>query len=122
MEENMKRIKSVAAIMGISVLMFTMSSLSFAGSLTRTYSGSFSSDWTNSAQTTANGATLVLSYGFNTFLINEDCASSLYYGSDHHPRISNGNGTFDGPTRQAHEWSDLEIRHSGSTVTYSSIY
>lgn len=118
----MKRFKSVAFLTVILTLIFAMSSLSFAGSFSRTYSGSFASDWTNSAQTTINGATLVLSYGYNTFLINEDCASSLYYGSYHNSRIKNANGTFNGPLIQAHEWSDLEIRHSGTSVTYYSIY
>lgn len=118
----MKKIRSVAVITVILSLMLAMSSLSFAGSFSRTYSGSFASDWTNSAQTTVNGATLVLSYGYNTFLVNEDCASSLYYGSYHNARIRNSSTTIDGPSVPAGEWSDLEIRHSGTTVTYYSIY
>lgn len=106
-----------------SALVFSMalslSAVAFAGSYSKTYSGSFASDWSKTVDTNVNGARLVLTYGYNTSFINEDTAYSLYYGAQHRSKIKNGNGTSYGPSVSAYEWSDLEIRHKGSSVTYS---
>lgn len=117
-----KKLKYTLGLILIFSIVLSISLASFAGAVTRTYSGSFSDDWTKSVETNINGSTDVLTYGFNTFLINEDFAYSLYYGDYHRSKVSNGNGSHYGQQKQAGEWSDIEVRHSGSSITYSSIW
>ena len=100
-------------------LVFALSITSFAGTISKTYSGQFDSEWYDSYSTYVNGASLQMTYGFNTFLINEDCCYTLYYGSSHRPIIKNDRGTFTKGLMQAHEWNDLEVMHKGDSVTYS---
>lgn len=114
-----KRIMTSALVL---TMVMALSISSFAGSISRTYSGSFASDWMNSVDSMENGSKVVLTYGYNTSFINEDMAYSLYYGAEHRSKIRNGSKTAYGPKQRAGEWSDLEIRHSGSSVTYYSTW
>lgn len=117
-----KVLKSISCLAIALSMMFALPVFSFA-SLSKTYSGSFNKSWMDRATTvTSDGAKAYLEYGFNTTLINEDVANSLYYGDEHYSKIRNGSGKHKGPRREAGEWSDLEVRHSGSRVTYYSIW
>jgi hypothetical protein len=81
---------------------------------------SFKQAWTKSiTKTEPGGIRHILAYGYNTFLIHEDICYAYSNGYYHRAQIKNGNGTHNGPPRWANEgWSDLEVRHKGSTVTY----
>lgn len=88
-----------------------------------TYSGSFSDKWTKfHSVDLKNGTKVRITYGFNTFLINEDTIQAYNDGYKHRARIMNGNGTHYGPWKYANDYSDLEVRHSGTKVTYSDCF
>ena len=110
----------------ILCMFFSMTATAHAGVLERTYSGAFDDDWSLSAVdtvfTTGSYFTVRLAYGFNTLLINEDCATSYCNGTSHHASVYNANGLHEGPEKYANEYSDIQVRHSGAVVTYASVY
>lgn len=63
-----------------------------------------------------------LTYGYNTFLINEDYAWANHSTKKHYASLTNGNGGFSGPNKSKGSVSKIEVRHSGSTVTYKCNY
>lgn len=89
-----------------------------AGSLSRTYSGQFVNDWSK----TVTSGRAKLEYGFNTLFINEDTCYANHSGANHYAKIRNGNGVHVGPSKPAGTWSNQEVTHSGSYVTYSCEY
>lgn len=87
-------------------------------------STSFSKAWMNSKTAyEPGGIKNILTYGYDTFLINEDICYAYSNGHCHKSKIVNGRVTKYGPKRWANEgWSDLEIVHKGPKVTYSNIF
>lgn len=121
----MKKNKLLVCMLAFTVLLSTVSLSSHATtwkSISKEVTRNFTKNWTLHFYDRIDGYEASMSYGFNTFLINEDTCSTLYYGSYHRPVIVNENGTHNGEKRQAHEWSDLEVRHKGDLVTYKLEY
>lgn len=121
----MKKAIMILSIVMLITLSFT--TVAMAATTVQSYtngSHTFSKDWSETKTKTHNGAKCVLTYGFNTFLINEDIAYAYTDGGRHHSRIinNNGNSTHDGPTKVANEWSDIEVTHRGNSVTYRQIW
>lgn len=81
-------------------------------------SHNFKDDWSAVAKTTYAGVECRLSYGFNTFLTNEDTATSYTIGNGHRSRLKNDNGTHYGSWMYANEFFDIEVRHKGSRIYY----
>lgn len=90
-----------------------------AGSYTKTYSGQFNEKWEKYVTDTIGGNTIRFTYGFNTFLINEDYVSSYYVGDEHYAKIVNGRGSYASSVVGAREYAEVEVTHNGSKVTYS---
>ncbi len=88
-----------------------------AGSISKTYSGSFSKKWEKSAST-SDGAG-VLTYGYNTALINEDYAHGYHANKKHYTSISNGNGSHVSGNASKGNLAKIEVTHKGSSITYS---
>ncbi len=113
-------IMSIVMLVALSIPMVV-----FADTTVQSYSNgshTFSSSWNESKTITYSGATCVLTYGFNTTLINEDYAYAYTNGDIHRSRIVNGNGTHNGPWKAANVWSDKEVVHSGNSITYRHIW
>lgn len=113
----------ISCVISVPVLSFAKSG-TVTGSVTVT--GEFSKEWPEVRQYTTynkldSSIKTVINYHYNTFLINEDVCDTYYTGGQHFSRIKNGAGTKEGPSKAAREWSDLEITHSGNTVTYSNV-
>ena len=112
----MKKTKLVALLM--MLMMLASTSVAFADSnLISASSTSFKKSWTLNKTASANKHRLT--YGYDTFLINEDFANANSIGYIHKSKIVNGKGTFCGPKKTANDgWSDKEVKHKGSTVKY----
>ena len=82
----------------------------------------FSSSWKESKTITYNGAQCVLTYGFDTTLINEDYVYAYTNGAIHRSKVKNSNGTYYGPYVVANAWSDQEVVHAGASITYSHLW
>lgn len=124
-----KKKKLMVSALLVLVIVLSMPAIACAGSVSRTYSGQFEEAWNSSYTEILYHPTLhtyqgkmTIYYGFNTLLINEDVCTSICEGWGHNARIINGRGTFDGPTRVSNEYSDIQVRHSGTSVTYVGIY
>lgn len=85
-------------------------------------SHTFKDNWTKTIQRTYRNSKCVLTYGYNRTAINEDMAYAYTDGAKHRSRIKNGNGWSNGPWKYANIWSDLEVRHKGSTVKYYHVW
>lgn len=86
-------------------------------------SHTFNADWTESKTVTYRNSKNILTYGFNTFLIDEDFAYAYSDGGYHYSRIVRSiNDVVDGPKKYANYWSDLEIKHKTKTVTYKHMW
>lgn len=92
---------------------------SFA-SISKTVSDNFKSSWELSA--TGDNGKAVLTYGFNTFLISEDFARAYHSSKNHYASIKNKNGEYSADTVKDGKWSEIEIRHVGSSITYKNNY
>lgn len=121
----MKKNKFLVCVLAFTVLLSTVSLSSHASSwksISKVVTSNFTKNWTAHFSERINGYEATMTYGFNTWLVNEDTCSTLYYGSYHRPVIINGSGEHYGQSMQAHEWSDFEVKHSGNTVTYKLEY
>lgn len=78
----------------------------------------FSDDWSDSETIYYSGYKCILNYGYNTFLINEDCAYAFTAGDIHFSVIQNSNGFHYGPPKAVSLWSDKEVMHAGNSVNY----
>lgn len=109
------RKKSVLSIMALTLMVFTLvAPKAYAGSLSRSYSGQFTKSWMDEA----TSGSAQLEYGFNTWLINEDVSYANHSGASHNAKIVNGNGVHTSRSKSAGNWSNLEVQHSGSSVSY----
>ena len=80
------------------------------------YSGSFGSDWQKVYQDAKHDT--VITYGFNTTLIDEDYCYATQSVKLHNAEIKNGNGYHYGPFKGAGKSYNLEVTHAGSRVQY----
>lgn len=64
----------------------------------------------------------VLTYGYNTFAINEDYAHAYHSTKSHYAYVKNGNGSFSGSNVGKGKWSKIEVTHKGNTITYGNSY
>lgn len=107
---------SLAGILSFGVLAQSSS----AASLSRTVSNNFSKAWELYASGDSDRASLT--YGYNTFLVNEDYAWAYHSTKNHHASLTNGTASFAGPNKGKGSVSKIEVKHSGSTVTYRTNY
>lgn len=92
-----------------------------AASKTATYSGGFTTAWEKSVNT--NDGAGVLTYGYNTFAINEDYAHGYHATKNHFVALSNGRGSFSSPSKGAGKVARVDVYHSAaSTMSYSIFY
>lgn len=115
----MKKIISLVSIMLILTLALPSTAMAYTCVIdVSNGSHTFSKDWSASKSVKYKDVECRLDYGFNTFLINEDTAASYTVGNEHRSRIKNNNGTHYGPWKRANDFSDTQVRHSGSTIRY----
>jgi len=116
--KNTKRISGFIVAFSLFICLAMPTFAAESTLVTATSSGhSFSSDWSGVA-TGVNNSTLT--YGFNTFAIDEDYAYAGYSQCYHYARISNGNGTYSCAAKYD-GLAKLEVTHHGSSVTYKNI-
>lgn len=82
--------------------------------MSRSYSGSFDSAW----QLSATEGNASLTYGYNTWMVNEDYAWANHSELYHWAEVKNDNGSHRGVIRGPGTVSKKEVTHSGSRVTY----
>lgn len=88
-----------------------------------TLSSSFTQSWSKTIEKfPSDGSHLILTYGFDTFLIHEDFAYAYSNGSHHASKVRHDGHSHYGPWKWANDWSDLEVMHDGSTVYYYHVY
>ena len=77
----------------------------------------FKKEW--SAVKKSSGKKHILTYGYDTTLINEDYAYANSIGYIHRSKLTNGKGTYYGPKKAANGgYSDIEVRHNGKSIKY----
>ena len=116
----MKKIALMVLLMMILILAMTQTAFaSEASLLSATSSGkSFSKAW-QATKSSNTGGKHILTYGYNTTLINEDYAYAYSNGWKHRSKVKNDRETFKGPIKWANDgWSDIEVRHKGSSIKY----
>ncbi|KJF25470.1 hypothetical protein TZ02_18530 [Clostridium aceticum] len=90
--------------------------------MSKTYSGSFTSDWQKTYEDTMYYTKLT--YGYNTSWINEDYAwaqgSFMTKDYNHNAYVRNDNGAHYGNSVDYRFVSKIEVRHKGSTITYKN--
>lgn len=86
-----------------------------ANSGTRT----FTKEWVSA---TSDRYGSYLTYGFNTYLIDEDYAWAEQSQVLHWAEIKNGNGWHYGPFKAAGSVSKKEVTHSGTGIYYASCW
>lgn len=91
-----------------------------AASVNRVYTGSFSKAWERYASSSNGNANLT--YGYNTFLINEDYAWAKHSTLSHYAAIYNSKGWHTGPGKSAGKTSKIEVTHNGDTIYYYCYY
>lgn len=113
----MKKIIS-AFLIGLSLLAVGLSMPAEANSLSRTSAGqSFNSPWRLTAVN--NAGTAAITYGFNTWAINEDYSWSTHHNVRHHAWLRNSRGLHSGSSSSANSRSRVDVRHGGGvTITY----
>lgn len=91
----------------------------FAGSVSKSAS-SFDSAWelyASSADGKAN-----MTYGFNTYAIHEDYVHGIHSTLSHYSALNNGSGWHTGTGKDAGKYSNVDVTHSGSYVSYYLFY
>lgn len=71
---------------------------------------------------TSDNSKAVLTYGYNTFAINEDYAHAYHSSKKHYAYVKNSNGSFAGSNVRDGKWSKIEVTHKGSSITYGNSY
>lgn len=110
----------------LATLVFALLSISTiavpanASSVSKSYSGSFSSAWERYA--TGDSGKASLTYGYNTFLINEDYAWAKHNTKSHYAALYNGSGWHTGSGKSAGSTSKIEVTHKGSSIKYYCYY
>lgn len=110
--------KFLLGILAAIMLITAMSPMAFASQedLGRRYDGSFSSPW---QKTATNGKGASLTYGYNTWLVNEDYAWADHTTLAHCAEIrNNGQNWYRGPIKAPGHTSKKEVTHAGSSVSY----
>jgi hypothetical protein len=90
----------------------------FATEVSRTSAGkSFTAPW----ELYASDVNWVMEYGFNTLFINEDYTHTKHNSTSHIAKVINANGTFT-DSDSAGNWAEIEVTHSGQSITYKIVY
>ena len=120
----MKRIMIMLCVALLMISSFTTVAMADTTVISCTNgSHTFKDDWTEAKTVTYKNSQNILTYGFNTFLINEDFAYAYSNGDYHYSRIVRSTlDVVDGPKQYANYWSDLEIQHKTSSVTYKNMW
>lgn len=136
MRKIVKRSIMTFAVMGVIFnfsLMNTfaapMKSMVSMTSLTSGYEGSihktsgyhtFSTDWQESA--VGDDGYAALTYGYNTFLINEDYAWAYHSQKEHSAEVGNARGAFGSEKKAAGKEAKIEVAHSGTSIQYQNTW
>lgn len=80
------------------------------------YNGSFSKAWEKVFRDTKHDT--VITYGYNTVLINEDYCYCVQTALPHWAELENGKGWHYGATKAAGKSSNIEVTHSGNRIVY----
>lgn len=113
-----KKTTTIAICIIMTVLCCSISAS--AASVHKTYKGSFSRAWERYASGDKGKASLT--YGFDTFLINEDYAWAKHSTKSHYAAIKNGKGWHTATAKSAKKVSKVEVMHRGCTVSYYCYY
>lgn len=118
----MKKLKTLAKIstFAIALSMISVPTSTLAGSLSEEYDGQFVRDW--SLTVFGDNDDAILEYGFNTWAWNEDTAHAYHNTKSHYAKIKNGNGVHASTSKVGGKWSNCEVKHAGSKVTYYCIW
>lgn len=117
MKNNYKRISALFVCLMVLVSCFATTASAASSSATAT---SFTSDWER--YKTVDGGKGVLTYGFNTFMFNEDYAKANHDDQPHYCALYNGNGWATANVVAAGKVTMVEAVHAGTSVSYYIYY
>lgn len=115
-----KNYKLILNLLLVVIFCFTFISPVSATSLEAKYSSSFANAWERYTSGDSNKASLT--YGYNTTAINEDYAWANHSTKSHYSSVKNSNGWHTGPSEKSKSISKIEVKHSGSSLTYRCNY
>ncbi len=131
----MRKKRTLTAILSLAFcfsMLFAMSATasathytgSNANSIYAFYSNSFTNPWR--LYHTGDSGRASLTYGYNTFAINEDYAWANHSTKTHHAMVSrvggSSQGAFNGPSRPAGTVAKKEITHMSPEVFYHCVF
>lgn len=117
----MNKNKLITSLLAVLILLSTLSISAFASDdINFKGANSDGHDFTTAwrAYTSADDGNGLLTYGFNTFLIDEDYAWGDHETKIHVASLRNDNGWHAGPICFAGYTSKIEVTHSGNSIYY----
>lgn len=108
---------SSSLIIGILASGFVSSTADAASQAYSSTGHSFSKAW----EATGEGTNWVMTYGYNTTLINEDYTHTLHNTTSHTAIVKNANGNYSSDGSKGN-WAKIEVTHSGSSIQYTINY
>lgn len=92
---------------------------SYAGAIYETSAGR---DFDEAWQATSSNGNATLTYGYNTFLVNEDYSWAYHSSREHSAEVKNARGAFGSSKKAATEEAKIEVRHSGTSIEYQNTW
>lgn len=110
---------AVSIVMACSLMVPATICASAADSVSASAS-SFSDDWERYKE--ADDGLGVLTYGFNTFAIDEDYAWASHDTKSHYASLKNAKGWHTGSAKAGGKLSRVDVTHRGTSVSYYMYY
>lgn len=116
--------KKLIISLSVALLLLTSATPTLATTLYQTSIGhTFSESWSASCSgfDEVPGVWWNMIYGYNTDWINEDFTHTNHTTKTHLAKVQNNNGMFSDEA-SANNWAEIEVVHSGTTITYYITY
>ena len=120
LKKYVHRTAKFAVSIGLACTMMVSASVSASAAGISRSASTFSTAWERYAVTSDGQGSLT--YGFNTWLVNEDYAWARHNTRSHYAVLKNGSGWHTGSGKKAGATSRVDVTHKGTYVTYSLNY
>ena len=104
--------------MGVGVLVSSFSFFGIEASAGEKWISNGSHGFTDSWSDVEYGDDWTMKYGYNTTWINEDWTHTKHPDIATTAKVKNSNGTHVGSKAGSGNWSKIEVRHSGTSLSY----
>ncbi|MEG0304523.1 MAG: hypothetical protein RR635_02375 [Oscillospiraceae bacterium] len=108
--------KKLFSIVLSSIMVVAMAVPTFAASLEKTVTGA--DNFTKTWELAATSGTMTMTYGFNTFLVNEDYLFGRSTKYSHTASLKQGTQIVKTDFAEAMTSSDIQVQHSNNSVTW----